>query len=286
MEKYIEKAKVLIEALPYIKEFYGKTFVIKYGGSAMINEKIRESVIQDIILMKLIGINVVLVHGGGPEINNMLKKIGKEPEFIKGLRVTDSETMDIVQMILAGKVNKDLVGYIQKNGIKATGICGIDGGLLQAEKFLPENNDIGFVGQITSVDTAILDTLIQNDFIPVISSVGADENNISYNINADDAAAAIASKLKAQKLIFLTDTEGVLSDINNKNSLLSSIKISEISDLVNNKTISGGMIPKIKCCEKAIKEGVKTVHILDGRIEHTILLEIFTQEGIGTEVKE
>ena len=286
MEKYIEKAKVLIEALPYIKEFYGKTIVIKYGGSAMINEIIRETVIQDIVLMKLIGINVVIVHGGGPEINKMLKQIGKESEFVNGLRVTDAETMDIVQMILAGKVNKDIVGYIQKNGLKAVGICGLDGGLLKTEKLMPDGADIGFVGKISEIDTSILETLIEKDFIPVISSIGTDENNNSYNINADDAAAAIAAKLNAQKLIFLTDVEGVLTDLEDKTSLISSIGISDISSLIENKTISGGMIPKIKCCKKAVQDGVKSVHILDGRVEHSILLEIFTHKGIGTVVKE
>lgn len=286
MEKYIEKAKVLIEALPYIKEFYGKTIVIKYGGSAMINENIREKVIQDIVLMKLIGINVVIVHGGGPEINKILKQIGKESQFVNGLRVTDAETMDIVQMVLAGKVNKDIVGYIQKNGLKAVGICGMDGGLLKTEKLMPDGADIGFVGEITEIDTSILETLIEKDFLPVISSIGSDKNNNSYNINADDAAAAIAAKLNAQKLIFLTDVEGVLTDIEDKTSLISSIGISDISSLIENKTISGGMIPKIKCCEKAVRDGVKSVHILDGRVEHSILLEIFTNEGIGTVVKE
>jgi len=286
MEKYIEKAKVLIEALPYIKDFYGKTLVIKYGGSAMLDENIRETVIQDIVLMKLIGINVVIVHGGGPEINNMLKQLGKEPEFINGLRVTDEETMEIVQMVLAGKVNKDIVGYIQSNGLKAVGICGKDGNLLQAQKKLIDGNDVGYLGEIVSVDTSLIETLIEKEFIPVISPIGTDNSKNSYNINADYAAASIAGALKAQKLIFLTDIEGVLKDINDKSSIISSLKVTEVPELIENKVISGGMIPKVDCCVEAIKKGVKAVHILDGRIEHSLLLEIFTQKGIGTIVEE
>jgi acetylglutamate kinase len=286
MEKYIEKAKVLIEALPYIKDFYGKTLVIKYGGSAMLDEKISETIIQDIVLMKFIGINVVIVHGGGPEINKMLKQLGKEPEFVKGLRVTDEETMDVVQMVLAGKINKDIVGYIQSHGLKAVGICGKDGNLLQAQKKLIDGNDVGYLGEIVSVDTSLIETLIQNDFIPVISPIGIDNDSNSYNINADYAAASIAGALKAQKLIFLTDIEGVLKDVNDKSSLISSLKVSEVKQLIENKTISGGMIPKVDCCVEAIKKGVKSVHILDGRIEHSLLLEIFTQKGIGTIVEE
>ena len=286
MEKYIEKAKVLIEALPYIKDFYGKTLVIKYGGSAMLDENIRETVIQDIVLMKLIGINVVIVHGGGPEINNMLKQLGKEPEFINGLRVTDEETMEIVQMVLAGKVNKDIVGYIQSNGLKAVGICGKDGNLLQAQKKLIDGNDVGYLGEIVSVDTSLIETLIEKEFIPVISPIGTDNSKNSYNINADYAAASIAGALKAQKLIFLTDIEGVLKDINDKSSIISSLKVTEVPELIENKVISGGMIPKVDCCVEVIKKGVKAVHILDGRIEHSLLLEIFTQKGIGTIVEE
>jgi len=286
MEKYIEKAKVLIEALPYIKDFYGKTLVIKYGGSAMLDENIRETVIQDIVLMKLIGINVVIVHGGGPEINKMLKQLGKETEFINGLRVTDEETMEVVQMVLAGKINKDIVGYIQSNGLKAVGICGKDGNLLQAQKKLIDGNDVGFLGEIVNVDTSLIETLIEKDFIPVISPIGTDDNKNSYNINADYAAASIAGALKAQKLIFLTDIEGVIKDIDDKSSLISSLKVSEVPELIENKVISGGMIPKVDCCVEAIKKGVKSVHILDGRTEHSLLLEIFTQKGIGTIVEE
>jgi len=286
MEKYIEKAKVLIEALPYIKDFYGKTIVIKYGGSAMLDENISETIIQDIVLMKLIGINVVIVHGGGPEINKMLKQLGKEPEFIKGLRVTDEETMEVVQMVLTGKVNKDIVGHIQSNGLKAVGISGKDGNLLQAQKKLIDGNDVGYLGEIVSVDTSLIETLVEKDFIPVISPIGTDNDRNTYNINADYAAASIAGALKAQKLIFLTDIEGVLKDINDKSSLISSLKVSEVSELTENKVISGGMIPKVDCCVEAIKKGVKAVHILDGRIEHSLLLEIFTQKGIGTIVEE
>lgn len=286
MEKYIEKAKVLIEALPYIKEFCGKTVVVKYGGSAMLDEKIKEAVVQDIVLMKLVGINIVIVHGGGPEINKMLKQIGKEPEFINGLRVTDEETMDIVQMVLAGKVNKDIVGHIQSHDLKAVGICGKDGNLLQTQKKLVDGNDVGYIGEIVNVDTSLIDTLIEKSFIPVISPIGTDDNGNSYNINADYAAVAIAGALKAQKLVFLTDVEGVLRDVNDSESLISLLKTDEVAELIESKVISGGMIPKVDCCVKAIEKGVQTVHILDGRVEHSLLLEIFTQKGVGTMVEK
>lgn len=286
MEEYIKKAKVLIEALPYIKEFYGKTVVIKYGGSAMTDEKIKKAVIQDIVLMKLVGINVVIVHGGGPEISRLLNQVGKKSEFIDGLRVTDAETMDIVQMVLAGKINKDIVGYIQANGLKAAGICGKDGNLLKTEKLLVNGKDAGFIGNIVSVDVSIIETMINSDFIPVISPIGSDEQGHSYNINADSAAVAIAGALKAQKLVFLTDVEGVLKDVNDKSSLISLLKVSEVPELIEKNIISGGMAVKVNSCVEGIKKGVKTVHILDGSVEHSLLLEIFTQGGIGTMVEE
>ena len=286
MKKYIEKAKVLIEALPYIKEFYGKTIVIKYGGSAMLNEDLKQALIQDIILLKLVGICPVIVHGGGPEINKMLKEVGKNPEFINGLRVTDEKTIEVTEMVLAGKVNKNIVSHIQDQGVDAVGICGKDGNILESEKIYADGNDIGFVGKIKKVNINLIDTLIKNDFIPVIAPIGTDKCGNTYNINADYAAVSIASAINAQKLVFLTDIEGVLRDINNKSSLISTLKLKEISALIKDGTITGGMIPKVECCKKAVENGVKTVHILDGRLEHSLLLEIYTNKGIGTIIEE
>ena len=286
MEKYIEKAKVLMEAIPFIKEFYGKIVVIKYGGSAMNNENIKKTIMQDVVLMKLVGIHPVVVHGGGPEINSALKKIGKEPEFINGLRVTDKETMETVEMVLAGKINKEIVAYLQNLGGNAAGICGKDGNTLLAEKKLVEGNDVGFVGEITHVNTSLLNILIENDFIPVISPIGTDNEGNTYNINADYAAVAIAGALKARKLVFLTDVAGVLRDVNDSNSLIHRISIKEVPHYIREGIISGGMIPKIECCVAGVKEGVETVHITDGRVEHCLILEIFTGNGIGTMVEE
>lgn len=286
MNKYIEKVEVLVEALPYIKEFNGKTVVIKYGGSAMTNEKIQETIIQDITLMKLVGIKPIIVHGGGPEINNMLQLLGKEPQFINGLRVTDKETIDIVEMVLTGKINKNIVSKFQAQNIKSVGISGKDGMLTTATKKIVDNIDLGYVGEIEKINPQILYSLIENDFIPVISPIGCDNNGNTYNINADYVAIAIAESVNAEKLIFLTDVEGVLKDFNDKTSVISILTTDIIPSLINNKIIYGGMIPKVEACIKAINNGVKSVHIIDGRLEHSILLEIFTQAGVGTIIKE
>jgi len=282
MEKYIEKAKILVEALPYIKEFNGKIVVIKYGGSAMVDEKIKEMVIEDIVLMKLVGFKPVIVHGGGKEISKTLNRMGIESEFYNGLRVTTKETVEVVEMVLSGKVNKDVVQLIQNHDLSAVGISGKDGKTLKVNKKIVEGKDIGYVGEIKEVDTRLINSLIDNDFIPVIAPVGTDDLGETYNINADYAASAIAGALKAEKLIFLTDVEGVLKDVNNNASLISQININQVDDYIKSDVISGGMIPKVMCCVEGIEKGVKNVHILDGRVEHSLLLEIFTKSGVGT----
>ena len=282
MEKLIEKAKILIEALPYIKEFNSKTFVIKYGGSAMVDERIKETVIEDIVLMKLVGLKPVIVHGGGKEINKILNRVGIESKFIQGLRVTDEDTVEMVEMVLSGKVNKSIVQLIQNHEINAVGISGKDGKTLKVKKKTVDNVDIGFVGEITEVDTGLIHALLENDFIPVIAPIGTDKSGNTFNVNADYAASAIAGALEAEKLIFLTDVEGVLADVNDKDSLISKISVSEVDQYIKNGIISGGMIPKVECCVEGIHAGVKNVHILDGRVEHSMLLEIFTKNGIGT----
>ena len=282
MEKYIEKAKILIEALPYIKEFNSKIFVIKYGGSAMVDEKMKESVIEDIVLMKLVGLKPVIVHGGGKEISDLLNKVGIQSSFVGGLRVTDQDTVDVVEMVLSGKVNKSIVQLIQNHDINAAGISGKDGGTLKVVKKLSEGQDIGYVGEIKEVNTKLILSLIDNDFIPVIAPLGTDMEGQTYNINADYAASAIAGALKAEKLFFLTDVEGVLLDIKDPNSLISKITLDEVKTYTSEGVISGGMIPKVQCCVEGIEAGVKNVHILDGRVEHCLLLEIFTKSGVGT----
>ncbi len=282
MQQYIEKAKTLIEALPYIKKFSGKTVVIKYGGSAMLNEDLKQKVIQDIVLMKLVGICPVIVHGGGNEINGLLKRMDKKSEFVSGLRVTDEETMEVVEMVLSGKVNKEIVTIIQKQGLNAVGISGKDGNLFEARKKLVNGQDIGFIGEIDHVQPRLIRTLLKDDFIPVIAPVAKDMLGQSYNINADYAASAVAGALQAEKIVFLTNTEGVLKDVNDPGSLISNLKVNEAEQLISDGTIKGGMIPKIECCIEGVKKGVKTVHILDGRVEHCLLLEIFTDRGIGT----
>ena len=283
LNDYIEKAKILIEALPYIKNFSGKIFVIKYGGSAMKNKSIKAAVMQDIALLKLVGIYPVIVHGGGNEISEMMKKMGIEPKFMNGLRVTNKETMEVVEMVLSGKVNKEIVNEIQKHDIKAIGISGKDGNTIIAEKKIIDSYDLGYVGEIKKINPEILWNLIENDIIPVLSPVGKDEaGDTTFNINADNVAAAVAIALKAEKLVYMTDVEGVLGDVNDNASLISSIALSEVPSYFENGTISGGMIPKVECCVHAVKKGVKRVHILDGRIEHSLLLEIFTEKGIGT----
>ena len=282
MEKIIEKAKILIEALPYIQEFNGKKVVIKYGGSAMVDENLKNSIIKDIVLMKLVGIQPIIVHGGGKDISYWMNKVNKESQFVNGLRVTDAETMEIAEMVLSGKVGKSLVQHIHQMGMKAVSISGKDGGMITVEKKLVNGNDIGFVGNVTKVNDELIQVLLSKDFIPVIAPIGMDENGESYNINADDAAAAIASALQAEKLVFLTDVEGVLMDPKDKTSLISEITVDKAGKLIEEGIIDGGMIPKISNCSNAIKNNVKKVHILDGRVEHSLLLEIFTAEGVGT----
>ncbi len=286
MKQSIDKAEVLIEVIPYIRSFTGKTVVIKYGGSAMVDKKIKELIMEDIAVLKLLGIQVVLVHGGGPFINESLKKFNKEAEFKEGLRVTDKETMEVVEMALSGKINKEIVNDIQKIGVQSVGISGKDGMTLKAKKLITNGLDLGFVGEIESVDTKLIDSLIASDFLPVIAPVGRDEDGNTYNINADYAAVAIASALNAQKLVFVTDVAGVMKDVDNPESLIKQMTVSEARENIENGIISGGMIPKVECCIDAVERGVKTVHIIDGRVEHSMLLEIFTQEGVGTMFKK
>ena len=276
----VDRANVLAEALPYIQKYYGKTIVVKYGGNAMISEGLRHAVISDIILLHLVGIRVVVVHGGGPEISSMLKKIGKESKFVDGLRYTDEETMDIVQQILCGKVNKDLVATLNRTGGKAIGLCGMDGGLFQA-KVLDEK--YGQVGEIVHVDATVVEDALANGYIPVVSTVaqGVDAE-CSYNINADTAAAKLATALGAERLILLTDVRGLLRDPKDESTLIPSLTISQVPELVQDGIISGGMIPKIECCVESVRSGVKSAVILDGRIEHSILIELLSDEGIGT----
>lgn len=286
MQEYIDKAKILIEALPFIKRFYDKTVVIKYGGSALINPKIKETLIKDIALMKLVGMHPVIVHGGGPDINSFLDKMHIESKFINGLRVTDKDTMEIVEMVLAGKLNKSIVTDIESQGVKAVGISGKDGGILMAKKIEKNGVDYGCVGDIDTVDPSLIQSLICNDFIPVIAPIAKDLEGNTYNINADYAAVAIAGALKAEKLVFLTDVEGVLKDVNDSDSIMSFIQADKVHDLIEDGTISGGMIPKVECCMAAVEKGVNNVHILDGRVEHCLILEIFTPEGIGTMIEK
>ena len=277
-----ERAKVLVQALPYIQKYAGKTVVVKYGGNAMINNDLKDAVMSDIVLMQLVGINVVLVHGGGPEISAMLKKIGKESQFVGGMRVTDEEPIDIVQMVLAGKVNKDLVQLLEHHGGRAVGLCGLDGGMLTAEKLRSNEGDLGYVGRIVDVNTDIIIDATRNGYVPIISTVAGGENGEVFNINADVAAARIAAKLDAIKLILMTDIRGLLRDKDDEDTLIPVVNVSEVPSLKNQGIISGGMIPKIDCCVEAVRRGVNRAHILDGRIPHSILIELFSDEGIGT----
>ncbi len=274
-----QRAEVLVHALPYIRKYYNKIIVVKYGGNAMINQDLKEAVMGDIVLLSLIGIRVVLVHGGGPEINEVLGKIGKKPEFRNGLRVTDQETMDVVQMVLAGKVNKNLVSLIQSLGGKAIGLTGTDGHLIAAVQKDPE---LGYVGDITGINTAPILDLLAAGYIPVISTVGCDDRGQTYNINADTAAAQIAGALGAESLISMTDVAGILRDRNDPSTLISKIYASDARQLMKEGIIAGGMIPKIECCVEALRRGVQKVFVIDGRIPHAILIEILTEEGIGT----
>lgn len=291
MHKLIEKANTLLEALPYIRRFSGKTIVIKYGGHAMADEALKRSFALDIILLKYIGINPVIVHGGGPQINETLKRYGIESEFVRGMRVTDAATMRVVEMVLTGQVNREVVGYINQHGGKAVGLSGKDGGLLLCEKLLQEvvgedgateSIDMGFVGRIMRVDPTIIETLEKERFIPVIAPVGVGAGGESYNINADLVAGKIAGALKAEKLILLTDVAGVKDTEGN---LLTSIHLPEVPRLIDGGVITGGMIPKVTCCVEALQDGIGKAHIIDGRVEHAVLLEIFTDVGIGTEIR-
>ena len=276
-----EKAEVLIEALPYIQKFNRKIIVVKYGGSAMIDEQLKRQVIQDVTLLKLVGFKPVIVHGGGKEISKWVKLSGKEPEFVNGLRKTDAETMEIAEMVL-NKVNKSLVQLVEELGVKAIGISGKDGGLLKVEKKYSDGQDIGFVGEVTEVNTKIIYDMLEKDFLPIICPIGMDDKFQSYNINADDAACAIAKALGAEKLAFLTDIEGVYANPQDPSTLISELKVSDAKDLIGTGFIGGGMLPKLNNCIDAIDSGVSRVHILDGRIAHCLLLEIFTKKGIGT----
>lgn len=282
-EKYLKKAEVLIEALPYIQRFNRKIIVVKYGGSAMIDEELKRSVIEDVVLLKLVGFKPIIVHGGGKEISRWVNKVGMEPQFINGLRVTDEDTMEVAEMVL-NKVNKELVTLVQSLGVKAVGISGKDGQLLSVDKKLSDGQDIGFVGDVREVNPQVLYDLLEKDFLPVVCPVGMDDEFNTYNINADDAACAIAKSMKAEKLAFLTDIEGVYRDYSDKDSLISELPVDEAEKLIADGNVGGGMIPKLDNCIQAIDNGVSRVHILDGRIPHCLLLEIFTNKGIGTAI--
>jgi len=291
MKTLIEKAGILIESLPYIRKCYGKTFVIKYGGAAQVKEELKDAFARDVVLLKYIGINPVIVHGGGPKISDTMQRMGKTPQFIHGQRVTDKETVDIVEMVLGGLVNKEIVSLINNNGGRAVGLSGKDGGLIKAHKKIIKKQsaetgvdeiiDLGLVGEVDSVDPSILTTLDRNGFIPVIAPVGVGKDGVTLNINADYIAAAVAGSVKAEKLLLLTDVEGILD---RKKKVVSTVKKSKVDKLVKDGVISGGMLPKVDACLKALHEGVSKAHIVDGRVEHCLLLEIFTQEGIGTEI--
>ena len=283
MDKFLAKAEVLIEALPYIQKFNRRIIVVKYGGSAMSNEELQKNVIKDVTLLKLVGFKPIIVHGGGKEISRWVGKVGKEAKFVNGLRVTDEETMEIAEMVL-NKVNKSLVTMVQELGVKAVGISGKDGGLLRVDKKYSDGQDIGFVGDIKEVNAKILYDMLENDFLPIVAPIGLDDNFDTYNINADDAACAIAKAVGAEKLAFLTDIEGLYKDINDKSSFISRLSATQADQLIKDGFIGGGMLPKLTNCTSAIRNGVNRVHILDGRIPHCLLLEIFTNNGIGTAI--
>ena len=282
-QKYLDKAETLIEALPYIQRFNRKIVVVKYGGSAMLDEELKANVIKDVVLLKLIGFKPIIVHGGGKEISRWVNKVGMEPRFVNGLRVTDKDTMEIAEMVLA-KVNKELVTLVESLGVQAVGISGKDGGLLQCHKKLSKGEDIGFVGDVREVNADILFDLLEKDFLPIVCPVGMDDDYRTYNINADDAACAIAEAVHAEKLVFLSDIEGVYKDKDDPDTLISELHVQEAEKLISEGYVGGGMIPKLQNCIDAIEEGVNRVHILDGRIPHSLLLEIFTNKGIGTAI--
>jgi len=291
LEKTMEKAEILLEALPYIRRFYNRTVVIKYGGHAMVDEELKRSFAKDVLMMKYIGINPVVVHGGGPQIGAFLKKLGKDSKFVQGMRVTDEETMDIVEMVLVGKVNKEIVGFINREGGRAVGLSGKDGNLISAEKYYlsaekakdtpPEIIDIGLVGKVKAINADLITSLVRDGFIPVIAPTGAGDEGETFNINADLVAGAVAAALKAEKLILLTDVAGVL---NERRELVNTMTNSEALGMIDQGVIEGGMFPKVKCCLKALREGVQKAHVVDGRLKHAILLEMFTDKGIGTEM--
>ena len=294
MKKLIQKAEILLEALPFIKNFYGKTFVIKYGGNAMVSEKLKDNFALDIVMMKYIGINPVIIHGGGPQIDKTLKALGIKSQFFEGQRVTNKETIDVVEMVLGGKINKEIVSLINRHGGNAVGITGKDGDLIMAKRHKkgkkhsaetnrPEIIDLGLVGEITKVNPRILETLDKNEFVPVIAPIGKEKNGTTLNINADFVASKIASALKAEKLILMTDTEGVK---NKTGKLQSGLTKKEVAAMIKEKVIKDGMLPKVKCCLDALKAGVHKTHIVDGRVQHALLLEIFTEDGIGTQIVE
>ncbi len=282
-EKEQAKAEILIEAIPYVRKFAGETVVIKYGGSAMIDERLKKAVIKDVAMLKYLGLKPIIVHGGGKEITATLERMGKETLFVDGLRVTDSETAKVAEMVLSGSIGKSLVENLESVGIRACGINGKDGHTLSARKKIDDKGrDLGFVGEIEKVDSTLINTLLEADFVPVISPVGVDSFSQTYNVNADYAASAIAGALNAQKLVFMTDVEGILRDKDDPKSIIRKMNVREATELIADGTIKGGMIPKVECCLDAIEKGVKSVHVLDGRLPHSILLEIFTAEGIGT----
>lgn len=285
MVEKLEKAEILIEALQFIKKFYGKTIIVKYGGSAMKDPELKRRFIDDVISLNLVGIKVIIVHGGGPFINKMLCKLGIEPKFFNGLRITDKETMKIVEMVLAGKINKSIVNDIQTLGVNAIGLCGKDGDLLHAKKKIIDETDLGFVGEVTFVNTSFLEGLLKSGIIPVIAPIGKDSLGNTYNINADDVALAISKAINAEKLIYITDVLGVLSDMEDATSLITEMKTDQALSFIEEGVITNGMIPKVKSCVEAVNCGVKAVHIIDGRIKHSLLLEILTSRGIGTMFK-
>lgn len=292
LSEYVKKAEVLIEALPYIKAFHQKTIVIKYGGNAMIEEDLKKAVMTDVVLMKYVGMNPVLVHGGGPEITTFMERVGKKPEFVDGLRVSDKETVELAEMVLAGKLNKEIVSLINRSGGRAVGICGKDAGLIIAKKRLHKSEtlngalvrDLGFVGEIERVNTEIIETLIQGGYIPVVAPTGVGEAGESYNINADTAAGELAAALGADKLVLLTDVGGIFRDPASRAELISTLRTSEVRAMIRDGKIEGGMIPKVQACIRALEGNVTKAHIVDGRIPHSLLLEIFTDRGVGTEV--
>ena len=288
-----DRASILVEALPYIQEFYGKTIVIKYGGNAMVNDDLKDKVMQDVALMKYVGINVVIVHGGGPEITQFLKKVGKESSFVSGLRVTDEETVEIAEMVLDGKINSEIVTLLNRRGVRAVGLSGKDAGLIQAEKKLATvyedgektKVDIGYVGKAKKIDITIVKDLLSQNYVPVIAPIGVGEKGESYNINADYVAADIAGAIQAEKLLLLTDTEGVYKDFNDKSTFISTLTADQAREYIKDGIIAGGMIPKVEACLRAIQGGAHKTHIIDGRLPHSIILELFTYQGIGTQVQ-